>query len=143
MRTAELELARQAEIAYARTVRDYHAAQAGKTAKVGAGVTPRHASKRPSKGNAARQDHKPLTSALRSSVTRAHDNNPTRRPARQDRTPEHALKHRFTPTNHQPAIRSNDAERVTTRRPHAATAQTADPRPRGAQRRPKRNPHPH
>ena len=55
MREAELELARQAEVAYARTVRDYHAAQAGKTTKVGAGVTPGHASNRPSKGNAARQ----------------------------------------------------------------------------------------
>jgi transposase len=55
MREAELELARQAEVAYARTVRDYHAAQAGKTAKVGASVTPGHASNRPSKGNAARQ----------------------------------------------------------------------------------------
>jgi len=56
MREAELELARQAEIAYQRTVRDYHATQAG---KVGASVTPGHASKRPSKGNAARQTTSP------------------------------------------------------------------------------------
>ena len=56
MREAELELARQAEIAYQRTVRDYHATQAG---KVGAGVTLGHASKRPSKGNAARQTTSP------------------------------------------------------------------------------------
>ncbi|HVC85514.1 MAG TPA: IS110 family transposase [Solirubrobacteraceae bacterium] len=56
MREAELELARQAEIAYQRTVRDYHATQAG---KVGASVTQGHASKRPSKGNAARQTTSP------------------------------------------------------------------------------------
>ncbi len=56
MREAELELARQAEIAYQQTVRDYHATQAG---KVGAGVTLGHASKRPSKGNAARQTTSP------------------------------------------------------------------------------------
>lgn len=59
MREAELELARQAEVAYARTVRDYHATQAGKTEKVGASVTPGHASNRPSKGNAARQTTSP------------------------------------------------------------------------------------
>jgi transposase len=59
MREAELELARQAEVAYARTVRDYHATQAGKTGKVGAGVTPGHASKSPSKGKAARQTTSP------------------------------------------------------------------------------------
>jgi transposase len=59
MREAELELARQAEVAYQRTVRDYHAAQAGKTAKVGASVTPGHAPNRPSKGNAARQTTSP------------------------------------------------------------------------------------
>jgi transposase len=56
MRKAELELAHQAEIAYARTVRDYHAAQ---TSKVGASVTPGHASKSPSKGKAARQTTSP------------------------------------------------------------------------------------
>jgi hypothetical protein len=56
MRQAQLELAHQAEIAYARTVRDYHATQAG---KVGASVTPGHASKKPSKGNAARQTTSP------------------------------------------------------------------------------------
>jgi hypothetical protein len=59
MRQAELELARQAEVAYARTVRDYHATQAGKTAKAGAGVTPGHASNKPSKGKAARQTTSP------------------------------------------------------------------------------------
>jgi transposase len=59
MRTAELELARQAEVAHDRTVRDYHAAQAGKAAKVGAGVTPGHASKKPKEGNAARQTTSP------------------------------------------------------------------------------------
>jgi transposase len=41
VRAAERELARQAETAYARTVRDYHAAQA---TKVGAGATPGRAS---------------------------------------------------------------------------------------------------
>ena len=59
MRQAELELARQAEVAYARTVRDYHATQAGKTAKVGASVTPGHASNKPKKGKAARQTTSP------------------------------------------------------------------------------------
>jgi transposase len=57
MREAELALARQAEAAYERTVRDYHAAQANK--KEGASVTLGHASKRPSKGNAARQTTSP------------------------------------------------------------------------------------
>ena len=56
MRQAERELARQAEVAYARTVRDWHAAQA---AKVGASVTQGRASKKPSKGKAARQTTSP------------------------------------------------------------------------------------
>jgi len=50
VRQAERELARQAETAYARTVRDYHAARA---ADVGASATPGRASNRPSKGKAA------------------------------------------------------------------------------------------
>jgi len=56
VREAERELARQAEVAYARTVRDWHAAQA---AKVGASVTPGRASKKPLKGEAARQTTSP------------------------------------------------------------------------------------
>lgn len=52
VREAERELARQAEVAYARTVRDWHAVQAN---KVGASATPGRASNRPSKGKAARQ----------------------------------------------------------------------------------------
>ena len=56
VRQAERELARQAEVAYARTVRDWHAAQ---TANVGASVTPGRASKKPSKGKAARQTTSP------------------------------------------------------------------------------------
>ena len=56
VREAERELARQAEVAYARTVRDWHAAQA---VKVGASVTPGRASKKPSKGEAARQTTSP------------------------------------------------------------------------------------
>jgi transposase len=56
MRQAERELAQQAEHAYQRTVRDWQAAQAE---KVGASVTPGHASNRPSKGNAARQTTSP------------------------------------------------------------------------------------
>jgi erythromycin esterase-like protein len=56
IRHAERELARQAEVAYARTVRDRHVAQA---AKVGASATPGHASNRPSKGKAARQTTSP------------------------------------------------------------------------------------
>jgi transposase len=55
MREAERELAQQAEHAYARTVRDWQAAQE----KVGASVTPGHASNRPKKGNAARQTTSP------------------------------------------------------------------------------------
>ena len=47
VRQAERELARQAELAYARSVRDWHAAQANKT---GAGATPGRASSRPSSG---------------------------------------------------------------------------------------------
>ena len=45
MRTAERELAHQAEVAYRRTVADWHAA-----AKTGADATPGRASQRPSKG---------------------------------------------------------------------------------------------
>ncbi len=56
VRDAECELARQAEVAYARTVRDWHAAQAK---KVGASATPGRASNRPSKGRAARQTTSP------------------------------------------------------------------------------------
>jgi transposase len=56
VRNAERELARQAEVAYARTVRDWHATQAE---KVGASVTPGHASKKPLKGEAARQTTSP------------------------------------------------------------------------------------
>ena len=56
VREAERELARQAEVAYARTVRDWHATQAKKT---GASATPGHASNRPSKGKAARQTTSP------------------------------------------------------------------------------------
>jgi transposase len=56
MRQAERELARQAETAYQRTVRDWHAAQAAKT---GASATPGRASNRPSKGKAARQTTSP------------------------------------------------------------------------------------
>jgi transposase len=56
VRQAERELARQAEVAYARTVRDWHAAQAN---KVGASVTPGRASQGPPKGQAARQTTSP------------------------------------------------------------------------------------
>jgi transposase len=56
VREAERELARQAEVAYARTVSDWHSTQA---VKVGASVTPGRASKEPSKGEAARQTTSP------------------------------------------------------------------------------------
>jgi hypothetical protein len=56
VREAERELARQAEVAYARTVRDWHAAQAK---NVGASATPGRASNKPSKGKAARQTTSP------------------------------------------------------------------------------------
>jgi hypothetical protein len=56
MRDAERELAHQAETAYARTVRDWHATGG---AKAGASVTARRASQRPSKGNVARQTTSP------------------------------------------------------------------------------------
>ena len=56
VRQAERELARQAEHAYTRTVRDWHAAQAN---KAGASVTKGRASNKPSKGKAARQTTSP------------------------------------------------------------------------------------
>ncbi len=56
VRQAERELARQAEVACARTIRDGHAAQAN---KAGASATPGRASNRPSKGKAARQTTSP------------------------------------------------------------------------------------
>jgi transposase len=55
MREAERELARQAEVAYERTVADWQRA----LAKKGASVTPGRASNRPSKGKAARQTTSP------------------------------------------------------------------------------------
>jgi transposase len=56
LRDAELDLARQAEQAYAQTVRDRQAAGAIKT---GASATPGHASQQPTKGKAARQTTSP------------------------------------------------------------------------------------
>jgi hypothetical protein len=56
MREAELDLARQGELAYKNTVRDWHATQANKT---GASATPGRASNKPSKGKAARQTTSP------------------------------------------------------------------------------------
>jgi transposase len=56
MRKAERELARQAEAAYARTVRDWKATAAK---RAGASATPGRASKKPSKGRAARQTTSP------------------------------------------------------------------------------------
>jgi len=56
LRQAERELARQAETAYTRTVRDWHAAQSN---RAGASATPGRASNRPSKGKAARQTTSP------------------------------------------------------------------------------------
>src|SRR5215218_10032338 len=56
MRKAERELANQAEAAYKRSVRDWHAAQAKKK---GAGATPGRASRGPSSGQAARQVQAP------------------------------------------------------------------------------------
>jgi transposase len=61
MRAAERELAAQAEAAYRRSVRDWHATQAKR--KKGAGATPGRASNGPSSGQAARQNEAP-TSAL-------------------------------------------------------------------------------
>jgi transposase len=56
LRNAELDLARQAEQAYAQTVRDR---QAAGTIKAGASATPGRASQQPSKGKAARQTTSP------------------------------------------------------------------------------------
>ncbi len=56
MRTAEKGLAAQAEAAYRRSVRDWHATQAKRR---GAGATPGRASNGPSSGQAARQDEAP------------------------------------------------------------------------------------
>jgi transposase len=55
MRTAERELARQAEVAYKRTVADWQRAQKQR----GAGATPERASHGPSSGKAARQASAP------------------------------------------------------------------------------------
>jgi transposase len=56
LRDAELDLARQAEHAYAQTVRDR---QAAGTIKTGASATPGRASQQPTKGKAARQTTSP------------------------------------------------------------------------------------
>jgi transposase len=56
IRQAERELAHQAEVAYTRTVRDWHATQAK---RAGASATLGRASNRPSKGKAARQTTSP------------------------------------------------------------------------------------
>ena len=60
MRSAERDLALQAQRAYERTVADWQAA-----AKVGASATPGRASQRALEGPSRAADHKPLTSALR------------------------------------------------------------------------------
>ena len=63
LRDAERDLARQAEHAYAQTIRDRQAAGAIKSGsgaiKSGASATPGHASQQPSKGKAARQTTSP------------------------------------------------------------------------------------
>ena len=56
LREAERDLARQAEHAYAQTIRDRQAAGA---IKAGASATPGRASQRPSEGKAARQTTSP------------------------------------------------------------------------------------
>jgi transposase len=56
MRKAERELAQQAEAAYRRSIRDWHATQAKRK---GAGATPGRASRGPSSGQAARQVQAP------------------------------------------------------------------------------------
>jgi transposase len=56
MRSAERQLAEQAESAYRRSVRDWHATQAKRK---GAGATPGRASRGPSSGQAARQVQAP------------------------------------------------------------------------------------
>ena len=56
MRSAERQLAEQAEAAYRRSVRDWHATQAKRK---GAGATPGRASGGPSSGQAARQVQAP------------------------------------------------------------------------------------
>jgi transposase len=56
LRDAELDLARQAEQAYAQTIHDRQAAGA---IKAGASATPGRASQRPSEGKAARQTTSP------------------------------------------------------------------------------------
>jgi transposase len=56
LRRAERDLARQAEAAYVRTVRDW---QSATTLKTGASATPGRASRKPSKGKAARQTTSP------------------------------------------------------------------------------------
>lgn len=58
MRTAERELAQQAEASYKRMVSDWQAAGPAKRGKAGASVTPGRAS-RPSKGDVARQATSP------------------------------------------------------------------------------------
>jgi transposase len=58
VRASERELARQAETAYRRTVRDWQATRPANP-KRGASVTPGRASDRPSKGKAARQTTSP------------------------------------------------------------------------------------
>ncbi len=62
VRKAERELARQAEVAYARTVSDWHASpsgEGGRECDTGARI------KEALKGQSCAADHKPLTSALR------------------------------------------------------------------------------
>ena len=59
MRDAERAAAEQAETAYRRTVADWHATQAKREKKQGAGATPGRASNGPSSGQAARQNEAP------------------------------------------------------------------------------------
>ena len=61
LRQAERELAQQAELGYARTIRDW---QATTPERASAGATPARAAQRPSKGKAAPQTSKPQQPAL-------------------------------------------------------------------------------
>ena len=84
MRTAERELALQAQRAYERTVADWQA-----TAKVGASATPGRASQRPSSGKQRGRPQAPDDLRFSSSVTRTHPRLSRRSPPRSSRLDFH------------------------------------------------------
>jgi Transposase IS116/IS110/IS902 family len=101
MRTAELELARQAETSYKRMVQDQQAG--APVRKVGASATPERAYIRPSRGHSRAADSKLLTSALRY-VSHPRPTHNLRLHTRAGKTSDSARLPKYRPTRADPHL---------------------------------------